>query len=87
MDNDEDGCVDNPLVLTKMLNANPQPAVLVTGPHGPKVPKAKMAFNDAGYACSAPLNNAEILPNCAGPKATTKCADASLEEVNIFKTN
>ena len=76
--------MDNPLVLTKMLNSNPQPAVLVTGPKGPKVPKAKMAFNDAGYACSAPLNNEEILPNCAGPKATTKCADASLEEVTVF---
>ena len=86
LDNDEDGCVDNPLALTKYLAMKPQPAILVPGTKN--LPTAVgAAFNKAGYFCNAPLYTGEILPKCSGPAATSACADATLEEVGSEKHN
>jgi len=80
LDNDQDGCVDNPLVLTEMLASKPQPSVVAPGASGPSLLVAE-AMETAGYFTVAPVYNGELLPNCAGPKATDSCADASLEEI------
>ena len=83
MDNDQDGCVDNPLVLTKMLTANPKPVVLAPG-RGEPSNSASNAIRRAGLNDAAWVFNDELLPNCAGPAATDECVDASLEEVSFF---
>jgi len=80
LDNDEDGCVDNPLALTKYLAMKPQPAILVPGT-GDLTNAVAEAFDKAGYFCNAPLYTGEILPKCSGPAATSSCADATLEEI------
>ena len=65
-----------------MLAAKPQPSVVAPGASGPSLLVAE-AMETAGYFTVAPVYNAELLPNCAGPKATDNCADASLEEVSF----
>merc|ERR1712142_974775 len=80
LDNDEDGCVDNPLALTKYLAMKPQPAILVPGT-GDLTNAVAEAFDKAGFFCNAPLYTGEILPKCSGPAATSSCADATLEEI------
>merc|ERR1719376_966986 len=60
LDNDEDGCVDNPLALTKYLAMKPQPAILVPGT-GDLTNAVAEAFDKAGYFCNAPLYTGEIL--------------------------
>jgi len=83
MDNDQDGCVDNPTVLTKLITAKPQPAVVAPGPGDGGEPPADVikALETKGYFTVAPVFNGELLLNCSGPKATDQCADASLEEI------
>ena len=75
LDNDGDGCVDNPTVLTKMLEKvnNDQAAIIAPG--------TSSSYTADGYFSSAPILNKEILPSCSGPSATTTCVDASLEEI------
>ena len=81
LDNDEDGCVDNPLALSKYMTEKPQPGT-------EKLTNAVTeAFDKAGYFCSAPLYSWEILPQCSGPANTSTCADATLEEVSSVKHN
>merc|ERR1719347_919093 len=80
LDNDEDGCVDNPLALTKYLAMKPQPAILVPGTTGLNNTIGQ-GFDKAGYFCNAPLYTGEVLPKCSGPAATSECADATLEEL------
>jgi len=80
LDNDQDGCVDNPLVVAKMLSGNSKPVALAPGTSEPSN-QAMEALNALGFDSTAPMYNNEILPDCAGPKATNNCADATLEEV------
>jgi len=80
LDNDQDGCVDSPLVVSKMLSASPKPVMLAPGKGEPNN-AAQNAMERAGVEPVALVFNDELLPNCAGPKATDNCADASLEEV------
>merc|ERR1712200_67438 len=79
IDNDEDGCVDNPLALTKYLAKKPTPAILVPGKSFPSA--VEEGFLKAGYECTAPLYTDEIFPNCSGAAANSNCADATLEEL------
>ena len=75
--------MDNPLVLTKMLSARPKPVMLAPG-RGEPSNAASNAIRRAGLNDAAWVFNEELLPNCAGPKATDDCVDASLEEVISF---
>jgi hypothetical protein len=79
LDNNEDGCVDNPIVVTKFLQANPKPVILITKKDLNE--KESEAFDKLGYFCNAPLGAIEVEPTCAGPKATDTCSDTSLEEI------
>jgi len=78
LDNDGDGCVDNTMVLTKLLQNPPRsvPVALKTESSNPWD-----AFAKAGWKPSVVMYDYEILPNCSGTKATDNCADASLEEI------
>ena len=80
LDNDQDGCVDNPLVLTKLLSARPRPVMLAPG-RGEPSNSAWRALERAGLEPVALVFNDELLPHCAGPLATDRCTDATLEEV------
>ena len=87
LDNDEDGCVDNPLALTKFLALKPQPTIRVDGNDDLSTAVLE-AFDKAGYFCNSPLGKQEIFRNCSGPAATSTCSDTTLEEVsyNFFAT-
>merc|ERR1712059_27561 len=75
--NDEDGCVDNPLVLSKILATSPR-----TVPVGFKDTNSdNSAFENSGYQPNVAIFDDELLPQCSGPNATDNCADASLEEI------
>ena len=65
-----------------MLGVNQQPSVVAPGASRPKLLIAD-AMETAGYYTVAPIYNSELLPNCARPKATDNCADASHKEVNF----
>ena len=87
LDNDGDGCVDNPTVLDHLLEIKEY--------EDPPLPKytAQVAvvimdddsqlvdLQNAGIYQWAPLTYNEIFPNCSGPASTQECLDASLEEV------
>jgi len=87
LDNDQDGCVDNPKVLKSMLatkgahGTQPKSSVIVPGKASDWNAKLQEAVGKAGYSTSAPLYIDEIFTNCSGPAATSACADATLEEV------
>ena len=83
LDNDEDGCVDNPSVLVKLLEKSDQQqaSVVVPGNDGSWSQTVSDALATAGFFTNAPLYNEELLPSCSGPAATSSCADATLEEV------
>ena len=79
LDNDEDGCVDTPIIL-KYLVDKEAPAYVVI-----KKNKEKgdwyIPFMKKGLQCSAPQEEWETVPKCTGLKGTNQCSDATLEEV------
>ena len=82
LDNHEDGCVDNPTVLTKLLEKvdNAQASIVVTG-NGTYTDALRDSLQGAGYYTNAPVWNYEVLPSCSGPAANSSCVDATLEEI------
>ena len=87
LDNDGDGCVDNPSVLAKLTErqnrgeVRVQASIVVPGEEGTWTEALSRALETAGYFTNAPLYNGELLPSCSGPAATSSCADATLEEI------
>ena len=79
LDNDEDGCVDTPVIL-KYLADKKEPSYAVV-----KSNKAKndwvVPFMKKNFICSAPQEEWETEPKCTGLKGTNQCSDATLEEV------
>merc|ERR1712198_58274 len=79
LDNDEDGCVDTPVIL-KYLADKKEPSYAVV-----KSNKAKndwyIPFMKKNFICSAPQDEWETEPKCTGLKGTNQCSDATLEEV------
>ena len=88
LDNDGDGCVDNPTVLTKLPEKQDwgggvkvQASIVVPGNEGTWTHALAQSLETAGYFTNAPIFNGELLPSCSGPAATGSCADATLEEI------
>jgi len=79
LDNDEDGCVDTPVILKYLADKN-EPAYAVV-----KSNKAKddwyIPFMKKNFVCSAPQEEWETVPKCTGLKGTNQCSDSTLEEV------
>ena len=79
LDNNEDGCVDTPVILKHLLRKD-KPAFAVVrknkSPDNWAVP-----FNNKKFECSAPQKEFETRPECTGVKGTNDCVDATLEEV------
>jgi len=81
LDNDEDGCADIPLVVSKMTTTSPKPFTLAERDNGEMTDAEGNAFQSAGFQPASVTYNSELLPSCAGVAATDNCADATLEEV------
>ena len=88
LDNDGDGCVDNPTVLTKLTEKQDwgggikvQASIIIPGNDGTWTNALSQSLEAAGYTTNAPIYNGELLPSCSGPAATSSCADATLEEI------
>merc|ERR550519_2640679 len=68
LDNDEDGCVDTPVILKYLADKN-EPAYAVV-----KSNKAKddwyIPFMKKNFVCSAPQEEWETVPKCTGLKGT-----------------
>ena len=82
LDNDEDGCVDTPVILKHLVGKTSEE------PTAYAVVKSNMAkadwylpFDKKNLVCSAPQAEFETLPKCTGLKGTNACSDATLEEV------
>jgi len=81
LDNDEDGCADIPLVVSKMTTTSPKPFTLAERDNGEMTNAEGEAFESASFQPSSVTYNSELLPACAGVAANDNCADATLEEV------
>merc|ERR1719239_796381 len=83
LDNDEDGCADIPLVVSKLTTTSPKPFTWAERDEGQgEMTSAQTdAFISAGFQPASVTYNNELLPSCAGVAATDNCADATLEEV------
>jgi len=79
LDNDEDGCVDTPVILKHLVGKEETAYAVV------KSNKAKadwyVPFDKKKLICSAPQSEFETEPKCTGLKGTNVCSDATLEEV------
>ena len=83
LDNDGDGCVDNPTVVTKLSEKSDkgQASIVVPGNEGTWTTGLSQSLETAGYFTNAPLYTGELKPSCSGPAATSDCVDATLEEI------
>merc|ERR1711934_1056190 len=82
LDNDEDGCVDPPVILKHLVGKTSKE---VTAYAVVKSNKAKtdwyVPFDKKNLVCSAPQAEFETEPKCTGLKGSNICSDATLEEV------
>jgi len=77
LDNDQDGCVDNPLVLTKLKSTKPKHSHIINvkdKSHG-------QLFDNLGLVFRAPQEGWETNPKCSGTMADCQIHDSTLEEV------
>ena len=85
LDQDEDGCADDPLVLNEILlrkNGNLNVAVLLpTRFDDVAIEDAEIALRDAGYFIGTLEAEDETRPDCTGLNFTQTCCDASIEEL------
>merc|ERR1711971_1400582 len=83
LDNDEDGCADIPLVVSKLTTTSPKPFTRAERDEGQGEMTSAQgdAFISAGFEPTTVTYNNELLPSCAGVAATDNCVDATLEEV------
>merc|ERR1712130_795509 len=79
LDNDEDGCVDTPVIL-KYLADKTEPSYAVVKKNNAK-DDWMVPFLKKNFVCSAPQEEWETVPKCTGLKGTNECSDSTLEEV------
>ena len=72
LDNDGDGCVDNPTVLTKLTEKQDwgggikvQASIIIPGNDGTWTNALSQSLEAAGYTTNAPIYNGELLPSCS----------------------
>jgi len=79
LDNDEDGCVDTPVILKYLADKN-DPSYAVVKSNNAK-DDWMVPFMKKNFVCSAPQEEWETVPKCTGLKGTNQCSDSTLEEV------
>merc|ERR1712233_224022 len=79
LDNDEDGCVDTPVIL-KYLADKTEPSYAVVKKNNAK-DDWMVPFLKKNFVCSAPQEEWETVPKCTGLKGTNESSDSTLEEV------
>merc|ERR1712210_282917 len=79
LDNDEDGCVDTPVILKYLADKN-DPSYAVVKSNNAK-DDWMVPFMRKNFVCSAPQEEWETVPKCTGLKGTNQCSDSTLEEV------
>ena len=94
LDQDSDGCVDDPNVLRNILekwkadgsNIKVQAAMVLNNKS--PVPKgAKKAMKEKGFHYAQELFFGGVKPKCSGLNFTTTCSDSSIEEQFHFITS
>ena len=94
LDQDSDGCVDDPNVLRNILiKSIPEgskskikalPALVL--PNESVTNAASKAMKEKGFIYGQDLNIGEVIPKCSGLHSTPNCVDASIEEEFHFIT-
>ena len=90
LDQDGDGCADDPNVLRSILTKvtkyghTGRPSMIL--PNGSATKAQMMAMMAKGFFPAQNLNFGEIKPKCSGLHETPNCVDASIEEVLHFIT-
>jgi hypothetical protein len=88
LDNDEDGCVDDPAVLNKLLQAQDGFRAAVLLPNNENdAQSASTKLEAAGYFIGTVAAEDETKPECTGLDFTHQCSDASIEELFHFITS
>ena len=88
LDQDSDGCADDPNVLRNILiksKGKVRPALVLPNKFVTKA--ASNAMKEKGFHYGQDLNFGEIKPKCSGLKFTTTCSDSSIEEQFHFITS
>ena len=95
LDQDSDGCVDDPNVLRNILiKSIPEgskskikalPALVL--PNESVTNAASKAMKEKGFIYGQDLNIGEVIPKCSGLNFTPTCSDASIEEEFHFITS
>ena len=91
LDQDGDGCADDPNVLRNILTKVTKyghagrPSMILPNKSATKA--QMMAMMTKGFFPAQNLNFGEIKPKCSGLHSTPNCVDASIEEVLHFITS
>ena len=80
LDNDENGCVDTPIILKHLVGKEETAYAVVKSNKADKATWS-VPFEKKNLVCHAPQAENETLPNCTGLNGTNACSDATLEEV------
>ena len=80
LDNNQDGCTDNPQILGSLVELDPRPVVVILPGEAWEqgYPHAEELL-EAGMFDSVWLFDGEIHPECSGTEQTSDCVDATLE--------
>ena len=88
LDQDSDGCADDPNVLRNILiksKGKVRPALVL--PNKSVTKAASNAMKEKGFHYGQDLSFGEVLPKCSGLNFTTTCSDSSIEEQFHFITS
>ena len=88
LDQDGDGCADDPNVLRNILKYDSKKISMVVGNNQNSgiTTSASNAMQKKGFILGQNLFFAEVIPKCSGLNFTSDCSDASIEEQFHFIT-
>ena len=87
LDNDSDGCVDDPNVLRNILTKwdGMRRTIILPDDVSVSIPDASItAMETKGFVIMQNEGEAETIPKCSGLKGSGECVDATIEELLHF---
>ena len=89
LDQDGDGCADDPNVLRNILKYDSKKISMVVGNNQNSgiTTAASNAMQKKGFILGQNLFFAEVIPKCSGLNFTSDCSDSSIEEQFHFITS